>query len=416
MGSLGEGDGAQLNGSTTAGSIFKIIRDHGPLYGTDIVRRTGLAKSTVSAYIDRLVSVGLVREEIPEGGKRRKLKVAESAGYVVGVALGQTHLNVALCDLEAEIIETIGGEVDLVREAPEVVLGRVVEYAHELERRAGLGPSSLFGLGLGLPCPVDYERRIPVTPPVMPGWDRFPVASFLANEFPCPVFVDNDVNVMALAERDHGAAGSAAADSGCFLLVKAGTGIGAGIVINGEIYRGAKGAAGDIGHIGIDGDETLCRCGNSGCLEAVAGGRALASRAEAAARSGRSAFLAEALGKGLAMSPELLARGAASGDDECIRLVISAGKYIGDVLAKLVNFFNPSYIVVNGRLANLGERFIASIRESVYRRSTPLATADLVIKKSSLLEKAGTTGAAILVLDEVFSHRNVGRLMRRFSN
>ena len=156
MDALRENDPQPFNGSTTAGSIFKIIRDYGPLYGTEIVRRTGLAKSTVSANLDRLVSVGLVREEIPDIGKRRKLKVAESAGYVVGVALGQTHLNVALCDLEAEIIGTVGGDVDLVRESPETILSRVVEYARELEARAGLGPSALFGLGLGLPSPVEH--------------------------------------------------------------------------------------------------------------------------------------------------------------------------------------------------------------------------------------------------------------------
>lgn len=417
------GEEAPFNYSTTAGRIFKIIRDLGPLTAADIGRRTGLAKSTISAYVDRLLSVGLLREEIPEGGKRRRLKVAESAGYVVGVALGQTHISVALCDLEAEIIDSIGGPVDLARESPEKVLEKVVSYARELELKAGVGNEALFGLGIGLPSPVDYGLGVAVNPPVMPGWDRFPVASYLAREFTCPVFVDNDVNIMALAERDKGAAGGGAGREGAgqqdrpgrrssFLVVKAGTGIGAGIVIDGEIYRGCKGAAGDIGHIGIDGDDTLCRCGNSGCLEAVAGSRALAARAEAAAREGRSAFLAEAHAAGEAITPALIARGAAAGDDECVRQIIASGKVLGDVLAKLVNFFNPSMIVVNGGLTALGERFIASIRESVYRRSTPLATADLIIRKSALLDKAGTIGAAILVLDEVFSHRNVGRLMR----
>jgi predicted NBD/HSP70 family sugar kinase len=403
------------NISMAAGSIFKAIRDHGPLYGTDIVRWTGLAKSTVSDYLDRLINVGLVREEIPERGKRHKLKVAESAGYVVGVALGQSHISVALSDLEAEIIDSESGEIDLVREAPEDILGRVISYARELERRAGLGPSALFGIGFGLPSPVDYAHGVPVNPPVMPGWDHFPVASYLAQEFTCPVFVDNDVNIMALAERDKGAASDPVNRKGSFLLVKAGTGIGCGIVIDGQIYRGAKGAAGDIGHIGIDGDETLCRCGNRGCLEAVVGSRALAQLAEGAARSGKSAFLAELLERGAAIGPESMARGAASGDEECLRLLISAGSHIGDVLAKLVNFFNPDLIIVNGGLSKLGERFIASIRESVYRRSTPLATADLVVKRSVLQEKAGTIGAAILVLDEIFSHKNVGLLMRRSS-
>ncbi|HRY55470.1 MAG TPA: ROK family transcriptional regulator [Spirochaetia bacterium] len=400
------------NQSTTPGRIFKIIRDSGPLYANDIVRRSGLAKSTVSAYVDKLLSVGLLREDIPEGGKRRKLKVAESAGYVVGIALGQSHLDVALCDLEAETIDSRCCPVSLLRESPEEVLGKAVAFARELEESAGLGPQALFGVGIGLPSPVDYANGVPVNPPVMPGWDRYPVASFLAQEFTCPVFVDNDVNVMALAERDKGAATGIVGRRGSFILVKAGTGIGAGLVIDGEIYRGAKGAAGDIGHIGIDGDETLCPCGNRGCLEAVAGGRALLARAEAAAGSGRSPFLAAELAAGSPIAPALVAKGAASGDEECIRLVISSGASIGDILAKLVNFFNPSLIVVSGGLTGLGERFIASIRESIYRRSTPLAAADLVVKKSALPGGGGTTGAAILVLDEVFSHRNVGRLMR----
>jgi predicted NBD/HSP70 family sugar kinase len=418
-----EGEGDMLNYdneeapniSMAAGRIFKAIRDHGPLYGTDIVQWTGLAKSTVSDYLDRLMGAGLVRQELSGQGKRRKLKIAESAGHVIGVALGQSHVSVALSDLEAEIMDCESGDIDLVRETPEAILDRVIGYARELGRRAGLGPSVPFGIGLGLPSPVDYAHGVPVNPPVMPGWDHFPVASYLAQEFTCPVFVDNDVNLMALAERDKGVASDPVNRRGSFLLVKVGTGIGCGIVIDGRIYRGAKGAAGDIGHIGIDGDETLCRCGNRGCLEAVVGSRALVRTAESAARSGKSAYLAEILAQEAAIGPETLARGAASGDAECLRLLIAAGSHIGDVLAKLVNFFNPDLIIINGGLTKLGERFIASIRETVYRRSTPLATADLVVKRSALQEKAGTTGAAILVLDEIFSHRNVGLLMRRSS-
>jgi glucokinase-like ROK family protein len=394
--------------STTAGSIFKIIRDQGPLFPADIVRKTGLAKSTVSVYVDRLIAVGLIREEAKPGGKRRMLKVAESAGYVIGVDLGQTHLNVGLCDLEGEILDSVYGEADLLHETPEAILSRVIEASRNLSSRNAFKPSALFGIGFGLPGPVDYAHGVPVSPPVMPGWDRFPVASYLAREFTCPVFVDNDVNVMALAERDKGAA-SGERD---FLFVKAGTGIGAGIIVDGRIYRGAKGAAGDIGHISVGDDETLCHCGNRGCLEAIAGGRALASLARQSAESGASRFLAARLAEKEKITAELLAKGAAMGDEESLRLLIAAGKRLGDVLAKLVNFFNPALIVVGGGLSNLGERYIASIRESVYRRSTPLATSDLVIKRSTLGDRAGVTGAAILVLDEIFSQKNVGSLMR----
>jgi len=401
-----EGDAPSL--STTAGSIFKIIRDRGPLFPADIVRRTGLAKSTVSVYVDRLVSVGLIREETRPGGKRRMLKVAESAGYVVGVDLGQTHLNVGLCDLEGDVLDLVKGDVDLLHETPEAILSRVVDAASALSSRHALAPTALFGIGFGLPGPVDYLHGVPVSPPVMPGWDRFPVASFLHRKFTCPVFVDNDVNVLALAERDKGAA----AQDRDFIYVKAGTGIGSGIVVDGGIYRGAKGAAGDIGHIGAGEDGILCHCGNRGCLEAVAGGRALAARALEAARSGASGFLGARLAEGAAITPELVGLGVLRGDEECLKLIIAAGKTLGDVLAKLVNFFNPSLIVVGGGLSDLGERYVASIRESIYRRSTPLATADLVIKRSTLGETAGVIGSAILVLDEIFSQKNVGRLMR----
>lgn len=403
-----QGEGSTQGLATTAGRIFKIIRDEGPLFPADIVRRTSLAKSTVSVYVDRLISVGLVREERQAEGKRPKLKVAESAGRVIGVDLGQTHLRVGLCDLEGDVLDSVDEAADLSRAAPEALLGRVVGHARELLSRSELSQASLFGIGFGLPGPVDYAQGVPVSPPVMPGWDRFPLASVLAREFTCPVFVDNDVNVMALAERDKGAVGA----ERDFIYIKAGSGIGAGLVVDGEIYRGAKGAAGDIGHIRVGGDETLCHCGNRGCLEAIAGGRALAQRAEDAARCGASPFLADKLAAGAAMLPELVGRGAAAGDEECLRLLISSGACLGDVLAKLVNFFNPALIVVGGGLSNLGERYMASIREAIYRRSTPLATSDLVIKRSTLGERSGMVGAAILVLDEIFSQKNVGRLMR----
>jgi glucokinase-like ROK family protein len=396
---------------TTAGSIFKIIRDQGPLFPADIVRRTGLAKSTVSVYVERLASAGLIREETRPGGKRRMLKVAESAGWVMGVDLGQSHLSVGLCDLEGCLLDSISAEVDLLRETPETILGLVIDAARTLEARNDLASAALSGIGFGLPGPVDYAHGVPVTPPVMPGWDRFPLASALHREFTCPVFIDNDVNVMALAERDKGAA----AQDRDFLLIKAGTGIGAGLVVDGQIYRGAKGAAGDIGHIAAGPDSVLCHCGNRGCLEAVAGGRALAAQAMEAARSGASGYLAARLGEGLAITPDLVGRGAAVGDEECLRMVIAAGKTLGDTVAKLVNFFNPSLIVVGGGLANLGERYLASIRESIYRRSTPLATADLIVKRSALGPTAGMVGAAILVLDEIFSHAHFAQLMRNAS-
>jgi glucokinase-like ROK family protein len=398
----------EVGATATVGRILRIIRDRGPLAASDIVRISGLAKSTVSINVERLLEAGLVRQEARPGSKRRKLRLAESAGFVVGVDVGQTHLAVALCDLEADILHQVRTPVSLVKETPEAILARASQMIGELARRAGVGRERLLGIGVGLPGPVDYARGVPVSPPVMPGWDRFPVVGRLGARFGCPVFVDNDVNVMALGERNVGAAQEAED----LLFVKVGTGIGAGLVARGRIYRGAKGAAGDIGHIGIDGDATPCRCGNRGCLEAVAGGAGLSVVAERMARDGTSDFLAQRAARGEPLDAAALSLGATAGDEACVRALMDSGRKVGDVLAKLVNFFNPSLIVVGGGVALVGERYIASIREAVYRRSTPLATADLVVKKSALGEDAGVIGAAVLVLDEILSHRNVSRMVR----
>ena len=404
-----EGDDRNAMPTSTVGHIFRIIRDRGPLNPADIVRLTGLAKSTVSVNVERLLGTGLVREEVRAGSKRRRLKVDEKAGFVAGVDIGQTHLAVGLLDLEAAVLARRREPIELAELDPESVLDRVAGLVRELASEVGADPGALFGIGVGVPGPVDFERGIAVSPPVMPGWDRFPVASYLSEEFGCPVFLDNDVNVMALGERDRGDAGR----NGGLLWIKIGTGIGAGIVSGGEIWRGAKGAAGDIGHIGIDGDDTPCRCGNRGCLEAVAGGKAISTKALEAARSGASPFLARELGKKELPKPELVARGAVHGDEVCLSILMDSARTVGNVLAKLVNFWNPSLIIVGGGIVSVGERYVASIREVIYRRSTPLATADLVVRKTALGDDAGIIGAAVLVLDEVFSHQNVGRLVRR---
>jgi predicted NBD/HSP70 family sugar kinase len=398
---------ADLDAPAAVGRILRVVRAQGPLAASEIVRLTGLAKSTVSVNLDRLLEAGLVREVASPGLKRRKLALADDAGFVVGVDLGQTHLAVGACDLRATVLGRVRVPLLLRRETPEGVLRRAAALADEVLAGAGLDPGRLLGMAVGVPGPVDYAHGVPVSPPVMPGWDHFPVASVLAERFRCPVFLDNDVNVMALAERDRGAA----QDVPDFMFVKIGTGIGCGLVVRGELYRGARGAAGDIGHIGLDGDPTACRCGNRGCLEAVAGGEGLQAMAEAAARDGQSAFLVERAQRGEPLGPEALAMGAAAGDECCNRVLMESGKKVGDVLAKLVNFFNPSLIVIGGGVALVGERYIASIREAVYRRSTPLATSDLVVKKAVLGEDCGLVGAAVLVLDEIFSHRNLPKLV-----
>jgi predicted NBD/HSP70 family sugar kinase len=259
----------------------------------------------------------------------------------------------------------------------------------------------VFGIGIGVPGPVEFEAGRPISPPIMPGWDSYDVPQRFAR-FGVPVWIDNDVNVMALGELTAGI--GRGRDN--FVFIKIGTGIGAGIIVDGGLYRGEQGCAGDIGHIQIPvtgrGD-VICRCGNVNCLEALAGGGALARDAADAARAGRSPFLAAQLEEKGALDARDVALGAAHGDAASVELLSTAGTLVGQAVAAMVNFFNPSLVVIGGGVAEAGDGLLATIRQTVYRRSLPLATRSLGIHRSTLGWQAGVVGAATMVANELFA-------------
>ncbi|MGH2556192.1 MAG: ROK family protein, partial [Actinomycetota bacterium] len=225
----------------------------------------------------------------------------------------------------------------------------------------------------------------PVNPPIMPGWDGFPVPEWLGSRLGAPVLVDNDVNIMALGE--HRVNWS---DCEHLLFVKVGTGIGCGIIAEGGIHRGALGAAGDLGHVRVSGyDDAVCHCGNSGCVEAVASGGAMARQLGALGLKARTSRDVVSLAKG--------------GNPEAVRRVREAGRLLGQVLASAVNFFNPAAIVIGGDVADADQLLLAGVREVVYQRSLPLATQHLKIVQSALGDRAGIRGAAAVVIEHVLS-------------
>jgi len=259
-------------------------------------------------------------------------------------------------------------------------------------------------VGLGVPGPVEFASGRPISPPIMPGWDGYPIRERFAARFDAPVWVDNDVNVLALGEWRSGIAQG----HDNVVVIKIGTGIGAGIISDGRLHRGAQGSAGDVGHIQVvDDAAVVCRCGNIGCLEALAGGAALGRHGEAAALEGRSARLRLALDEHGGLTAEDVARAAAFGDPVAVDLLQSAGRRVGHMLASVVNFFNPSLIIIGGGVAQSGDQLLASIRETVYRRSLPLATRDLLIQRSSLGLLGGVIGTSALVVDQLFARESI---------
>jgi glucokinase-like ROK family protein len=383
-------------------AVLDHARRHGSTTRPLIVEGTGLSRAVATQRVSELIEYGLLEEgdlgESRGGRAPRVMRFRAEAGRILVAHLGATSIDVAITDLAATILAHHEEAADIAT-GPEPVLGRVDELFRDLLRETATSAESIWGIGIGVPGPVEFESGIPVSPPIMPGWDRYPIRKRFAG-FRAPVWVDNDVNVMALGEVRAGVAQG----HEHMLFVKLGTGIGSGIVVRGKLYRGARGSAGDIGHIEVPGGAAvLCRCGNTGCLEALAGGAALARDAEAAAAEGRSTLLSALKEEKGALTAAEIAYAAAHGDPVALELIIGAGRMIGRVLASLVNFFNPSMLVVGGGVAASGDVLLATIRETMYGRSLPLATRDLLVTRSTLDWLGGVTGAATMVTDELFA-------------
>lgn len=386
------------------GEIVRLLRRNRDISRTEIAELTGWSRAKVSNLVGHLIRKEILME-IGEGDSRggrkpRHLSLGDKLGYVAGIDLGATSLDLALADICGNIVQRCSESAD-VRDDPEIVLGRCVEALMGLIKNENLTPDRVLGIGIGVPGPVEFSRGVLVAPPLMPAWENYPIRDFFQKTFiNAVVVVDNDVNIMALGEQYSGSG----AGLQNFIYVKVGTGIGSGIISNGRIHRGSIGCAGDIGHICVDKTGPICRCGNVGCLEAMAAGPAIAARAVEAAQNGRSPILARRMeANGGILRAEDVGAAFREGDREALEIIQSSGQMIGDVLAALVNFFNPSHIFVSGGVTNLGNQFLASIHRAVLTRSLPLATRHLVINFSPSGPEAGITGAISMILEHIFS-------------
>src|ERR687890_172793 len=274
-------DVRMAHSSASAGALLRHVRTGRARSRADLVALTGAPRNTVSARVDQLIAANLLEEGgrgWSTGGRPPTLLQFNSrAGCVLAVDLGVTSVDVAVTDLSAQVLATVGHPIDIA-DGPGPVLTEVDRLAQCLLDEAGLEPVDVCAVGVGVPGPVEHSSGRPLHPPIMPGWHDFPIPSAFGR-YECPVYVDNDVNVMALGEIG---VGGSVQD---LLVVKVGTGIGCGVIVDGRVYRGAQGSAGDIRHIYVaqpDGRTVTCRCGQENCLEAIAGGGALLRDAIAA--------------------------------------------------------------------------------------------------------------------------------------
>ncbi|MGZ4610074.1 MAG: ROK family protein [Actinomycetes bacterium] len=380
--------------------LLHLLRDTGPVSRAELGDAVHLSRSKLAVELDRLTEAGLVEAgglAASRGGRRSSIVRLASTLRFVGVDIGATSVDVAITDPELRVLAHASEPSD-VRQGPDAVLAVALDLVGKL-RADGVAPE-IHGVGVGVPGPVSFRDGAPVAPPIMPGWDQFPVRSVLSQHLGAPVLVDNDVNIMALGEMHAGL--SRTVDD--FLFVKIGTGVGCGIVVDGKVYRVVSGSAGDIGHIRVEDEGPVCACGNTGCLESFFSGAALAREAMEAARSGRSFALADRLAEAGTLTAADVAAAAGAGDPVAVQLVRDGGRRLGFLLAGLVSFFNPGMVVIGGGVAaGLGHPLLAEVRSVVYRRSLPLATGNLPIVLSEMGSEAGVVGAARLISDSVFS-------------
>lgn len=385
--------------SMTAHVLQIIRRAKHPLPKTDIALASGLSVSAVSEHVERLMNEKLIQTSNignSSGGRKPKLySINQHAGYIISIELSTSAVRVAITDFDCNILMSQGSPVD-ISEGPKKVLTYINDMVGQLTTKAHIDKTAIKGIGIGIPGPVEFASGLPISPPIMPGWDRYPIREFWSQYFDCPCYVDNDVNIMAVGEHAKGL--QFEVDN--LIYIKIGTGIGAGIIYDGKLYRGVSGSAGDIGHIDI-GRDVSCWCGNRGCLEALAGGKAIAAKAKEMALAGKSEFLLERLNSKGEITIKDVGMGIHSFDSASVDLIRESGALVGQVISSLVNFANPSLISIGGGVAEIGDILLAAIRQGVYQRSLPLSTRNLLINKSNLGKAAGLVGGAFMTIDQL---------------
>lgn len=386
----------------TLASLVALIRSSEARSRADLVRLTGLSRSSITERVDSLISVGFITEsgvtESTGGRRAAALSISGELGLVLAADFGATHCRWAIARLTGEIFFEEELEIDISQGA-DVVLNWIVQKFIAQLKQLHLNVSDVKGIGLGVPGPVEFATGRVISPPIMPGWHDVSIPKILFNHFKfAVVVVDNDVNMMAIGEYVN----SWSKETSNFLMIKHSTGIGAGIIVGGRILHGELGAAGDLGHVAIESEvDYQCACGNTNCIEAVAGGLAIAKKLQDLGLDVKSA--------------RDVADAALEGNVKVTALLREAGRHLGSVLSTLVNILNPGAIVISGSIAASGDALFAGIREIVYSRSTSLATRDLKIVPSALGARSGVVGAVHAVLDELFSEPSISSALEERS-
>lgn len=359
---------------------------------TDLADRMGLTRAAVSLIVNDLLESRVVLEaesrSAPSGRPPIVLEINPEHGLVGAIDMGATHISIALADFAARIHQEFEFQFD-IKDGPEICLAKADQTLQKMLKEQGLSISDLSAVGLGVPGPVITEAGMVVAPPIMPGWDHYPIRTSLEKMWNLPITLNNDAELGALGEWAYGAGRG----EKNIAYIKVGSGVGAGLILNQQIYGGTMGAAGEIGHLTIDEDGPLCNCGNHGCLEAYPGGHAIAKQGQFLAKSGKRTLLADMPAEKITALE--VAEAARRGDLHAQEILRRAGTYIGIAIAGLINLFNPSVVIIGGGVSQVGDILTVPIRQAVRERAMRASEQGVRITTGMLGRRSVLIGATV---------------------
>lgn len=358
----------------------------------DLAEKMGLTRAAVTVIINDLILNGIIlnteSRSTASGRPPVVLEINAAQGIVAAVDMGAMHLSVALGDFSARILEET--EVPFrIDQGPEVCLQQADDVLKELLHKRGLTLTDVAAIGVGVPGPVIAEEGMVMAPPIMPGWDRYPIRTQLEQKWGTIVTLNNDAELGALGEWAYGAGRG----ERNLAFIKVGSGIGAGLIINQQIYGGTTGSAGEIGHLTVDENGPLCACGNHGCLEAFAGGHAIAAQARSLVASGKRTLLSEKNPDSITARD--VAEAARRGDFAAQEIIKRSGMFIGIAIAGLINLINPSTVIIGGGVAQVGDLLTGPIRQAVRERSLRASEHTVRITTAMLGRRSSLLGALV---------------------
>lgn len=368
----------------------------GGLSRADLADKMGLTRAAVSLIVNDLLETGVIQEaeirSVPSGRPPVTLEINPKLGLVGAIDMGASHMSLAVADFTARILQEFEVPLDIKR-GPKDCLAEANQQLLQLLESQGLSISNISAVGVGVPGPVITEAGMVVAPPIMPGWDRYPIRATLEKKWNCPVTLNNDAELGALGEWAYGAGRG----EKNIAYIKVGSGIGAGLILNQQIYGGTRGAAGEIGHLTIDENGPLCNCGNHGCLEAFASGHAIAQQGHLLVQSGKRTLLSD-LGTEKITAHEV-AEAARRGDLHAQEILRRSGTFIGIAIAGLINLFNPSIVIIGGGVAQVGDLLTAPIRQAVRERAMRASEQSVRITTAMLGRRSLLMGATVQAIN-----------------